>query len=900
MSVQAEAQIREALSRLETDPQSGLTEEVAQQRLLDHGPNEIKESERQSPIVMFLAQFKGVMTMLLIVAGIISAITGDLKDTVVIAVVVLLNAVMGFVQEYRAEKAVAALKKMSVSTVRVLRGGRIVEMPANQLVPGDIVRLQAGDSVPADGRLIDASNLTIEEAALTGESVPVEKDALHVADPGSQLGDRKSDVFTGTTVVQGRGTFVVDKTGMDTQLGGIAEMIGHSPTRQTPLQKRLGQLGLYLAIAAVSICALVFIAGVFQGRDISMMLLAAITLAVAAVPESLPAVITISLALGAQRMVKRHALIRRLPAVETLGCVTAICTDKTGTLTQNRMQVDTLYVAGNLLKRADTGFEDAGRMLVDDSPQSAAAANADVLSGLEAMSLCNDSEIQLDEDGVVQAIGDPTETSLILAAVHAGMDVHAMRDRLPRVAEVPFDSARKRMTTIHEASGGFFAFTKGALDVVLPRCTREMVDGVTRELSKERIAEIIGVSEECASRGARVIAAASRTLEEVPSKIVPESVESDLTFLGFAAISDPPRPEVPLSVTKCKDGGIHVYMITGDHGLTAAAIGRDLGIISEDDAVCTGAMLDGMDDAVLAEELVRYRVFARVSPEHKVRIVSALQEKGNIVAMTGDGVNDAPSLKRSDVGVAMGITGTDVSREASDIVLTDDNFATIVSAVEEGRTIYDNIRKFVRYQLATNTGEILTMFIGLMAGYPLPLLPIQILWVNLVTDGLPALALGVEPAEGDVMKRPPRAPDENVLARGLWQHVVWVGVLIALGTLALFVYRLESHGLAYARTMAFFSMAVFQLCHVMAIRREREPSLKTKLSTNKSLALAVIGTFVLQITITYVGPLAKIFKNVPISVPDMLLCVVVCTTVFFAVELEKAVARRRHNPESGE
>ncbi len=891
MTVEAEVQIREQLAELKTDSLCGLSEKEAQERLTTYGHNEIREAIQQSPYAKFFAQFKEVMSVLLIVAGIISALTGDITDTIVIAVVVLLNAIMGFVQEYRAEKTIAALKKLAVPAARVIREGRLMELPSHLLVPGDIVRVQAGDLVPADGRLTETVNLTVEEAPLTGESMPVEKDALHFCDSAAPIGDRKSELFLGTTVLQGRGTFVVQKTGMNTQLGNIAELIGKSPIKQTPLQKRLGQLGLYLAIGAVVVCAIVFAAGIFQGRDLKTMLLTAISLAVAAVPESLPAVITISLALGAQRMAKRNALIRKLPAVETLGCVTTICSDKTGTLTQNKMQVQCLYAGGHLLSRSEEGFVEEADIL--EGSQFIGIEDAGIKGFFESVSLCNDANIQFIEGGSIQAIGDPTETSLVLAAIHAGLDVSESKRLLSRVAEIPFDSTRKRMTTIHvDESGLTCAFTKGALDVVLPRCNQEMTNGSLHELTDERVAEINALGEQFASRGSRIIAAATRSFKQTPRDISEDLIERDLVFLGFAGISDPSRPEAASAVRKCRDAGIHVMMITGDHRLTAAAIGSDLGIASADDIVCEGSMLDDFDDDGLAEQVRHCRVFARVSPEHKVRIVTALQESGHVVAMTGDGVNDAPSLKKADVGIAMGITGTDVSREASDMVLTDDNFATIVHAVEEGRTIYDNIRKFVRYTLATNLGEVLTMFCGMLAGLPLPLLPIQILWINLVTDGLPALALGVEPAEGDVMKRPPRNPNENLFARGLWQHILWVGAFMAAATLTLFALEEKKHGVEYARTMAFFTIAAFQLFHVLAIRRERESAFKTKLSANPFLALAVIGTFAMQIVITYVSPIASVFKNVPISFSDLLLCTAVSSSLFFAVELEKALFRK--------
>lgn len=884
MNTQAQTQINDLLKALDTDPQSGLSEEIARKRLQDYGPNEIKETSHQSAIVMFLSQFKGVMTLLLIVAGIISAITGDIKDTIIISVVVMLNAVMGFVQEYRAEKSISALKKMAEPTTKVIRNGKMVNIPSHEIVPGDIIKLQAGDLVPADGRLIETANLTVEEAVLTGESVPSEKDALFFYVPDLPIGDRKSNVFMGTTVVQGRGIYVIERTGMNTELGNIAALIGKTPDNQTPLQKRLSQLGVYLALGAVVICIIVFIAGILQGQNLELMLLAAITLAVAAVPESLPTVITISLALGAQRMVKRNALIRKLPAVETLGCVTAICSDKTGTLTQNQMQVESLYIGGNQFKRTQSGFE-----IDNDNLEK----KADVKAMLEAMALSNDTVIQRTNGNNLKTIGDPTETSLVQAAIHFGIDVEKTKQEFKRVSEIPFDSVRKRMTTINKNESGIFSFTKGALDVILPRCAYQMKNGEIKQLDKEQISEILNTGEQVAARGSRIMAAASKTLNEVPAHPDQETLENDLVFLGFAAISDPLRPEAAAAVKKCKEAGIEVIMITGDHKLTAAAIGSDLGIVNNDNAVCIGSDLEKLTNQSLADNVANCNVFARVSPEHKVRIVTALQENGHIVAMTGDGVNDAPSLKRADVGVAMGITGTDVSREASDIILTDDNFATIVAAVEEGRIIYDNIRKFVRYTIATNMGEVMTMFIGMLAGFPLPLLPIQILWINLVTDGLPALALSVEPAEGDVMKRPPRAPNENIFARGLWQHILWVGSLMAIATIILFAVKLQSETVAYARTMAFFTIAAFQLFNVMAIRRERESAFRTNINTNRSLTIAVFSTFIMQVLLIYIEPLAKIFKIVPISFADIMLCTLISSSVFFAVEFEKFMYRRR-------
>ncbi|MHB0999078.1 MAG: cation-translocating P-type ATPase [Armatimonadota bacterium] len=893
MSVQVENEICDLLQEMGTHPERGLPQCEAEERLLKHGRNELVETTRKSAFAMFSSQFKDIMVLVLIAAGIISAATGDAKDTIVIAAVVILNAIMGFVQEYRAENALAALKRLAVPNAKVIRDGRLVDVPAHNLVPGDLVRVQAGDLIPCDGRLTEAVNLAIEEAALTGESVPVEKDALIPSDPDAPLGDRKSEVFMGTTITQGRGTFLATCTGMSTELGKIAKMIEENPARETPLQKRLSQLGMWLAIGALIICAVVLVSGLLQGRDFKTMLLASISLAVAAIPESLPAVITISLALGAQRMVHRNALIRKLPAAETLGCVTTICSDKTGTLTQNKMRVDSIYAGGHLVRRNTNGFIAIGRELLDG--ELSQTGDKSLQKFLEAVSLCNDGRLQADHEGNVEAVGDPTETSLLIAAQHTGMDPNSMQVLFPRIAEVPFDSVRKRMTTVHQSANGTIqSFTKGALDMILPRCLWELHDGVLTELNESCIERIRTIAEEFASRGDRIIAGASRAHSIVPADINADALECDMIFLGFAGISDPPRPEVAEAVAKCKSAGIQVNMITGDHMLTAAAIGNDLGIITQGDSVCSGAELDRLNKHTLAEKIENCRIYARVSPENKVQIVEALQSGGHIVAMTGDGVNDAPSLKQADIGIAMGITGTDVSREASDMVLTDDNFATIVAAVEEGRTIYDNIRKFVRYTLATNFGEVLTMFCGMLIGLPLPLLPIQILWINLVTDGLPALALGMEKSEGNVMNRPPRDPKESLFARGLWQHILWVGAFMAIATLGLFMLEIPKHGIDYARTMSFFTLATFQLFHVVAIRRERDSAFKSNMFANPFLAVAVIGTFILQTLIISSTWAAHIFKGVPVAPIDILLCTVVASTILFAVEFEKRYLRRNH------
>ncbi|MCU0607126.1 MAG: cation-translocating P-type ATPase [Candidatus Edwardsbacteria bacterium] len=868
--------IDEALKALETDAQSGLTEAEAQARLLKYGPNALAQGRRTSPLAIFANQFKNVMVLVLLAAAVISGLTHDITDSVVILVIAVVNAVIGFIQEYRADKAMAALARMAQPLARAVRGARVRELPSAQLVPGDLILLEAGARIPADARIVESASLRIEESALTGESLPVEKTARAL--PGDlPLAEQTNMAFMGTVCVYGRGRALVAATGMETELGRIARYIQTLRQGETPLQKRLAGLAKILAGATVALCALIFVAGWLKGIAPPLMLLTAISLAVAAIPESLPAVITIVLSMGIQRMVKKNALVKRLPAVETLGSVTVICSDKTGTLTQNQMTC-TDVICGGTFTVEGTGYAPAGRIMDGGAPADVSGAMGMLL---DACCLCNDAALAEEPAGWAIS-GDPTEGALLTLAAKAGKWKAQADARSPRVAELPFDSDRKLMTTVHrQEDGRFVCYTKGAVDNLLARCAAAAAP------------EIMAANRALAEGGKRVLAFAYRVIEAVPGRPVADDIERGLTFLGLVGMVDPPRDEARQAVRQCREAGIRPVMITGDHPATALAIARQLGIAGEDDALVTGAELKAISAEDLSARIDRISVFARVSPEDKIKIVQALKARGQIVAMTGDGVNDAPALKGADIGVAMGITGTDVSKEAADMILLDDNFATIVAAVAEGRRIYDNIRKFVRYMLSTNSGEVLTMTGGILLGLPLPLLPIQILWINLVTDSLPALSLGLEPAERNIMQRPPRAPGESLFAHGLWQHVVWVGLLMAIGSLGMMQWALtHGHSEAQARTMVFTCMAVYQLFHSLAIRSERYSLFKIGPAGNPQLLGSVVVVLGLQLLLLYWPPLGGVFKVEAIAAADLGISVAVASSVFWLVELEKWLFRR--------
>jgi Ca2+-transporting ATPase len=823
---------------------------------------------------MFLDQFKDFMIMVLIAAAVISGVLGEVLDTIIILAIVILNAVMGFVQEYRAQKAMEALKKMAAPAAMVIRAGEPAGIKARDLVPGDVVVLEAGSLIPADLRLIECASLKTEEAALTGESLSVEKHALPIPDSGLPLGDRRNMAFSGTSVSYGRGKGVVTATGMATELGKIAGMLQEEEEVQTPLQKRLTVFGHKLAWAILGICAIVFISGLARGENPALMFLTAVTLAVAAIPEALPAVMSIALALGAAKMVKQNALIRKLLAVETLGSVTHICSDKTGTLTQNKMTAQEVYLAGTALK-ADSAI-----------PPALAPLHAALL---KASALNNDSR-----KGPAGWLGDPTETALCVLAEAGGFDKVSLESSHPRLAELPFDSERKAMTTFHSGAleggeGQYFSVTKGAAENLLDNSSGFLTpDGV----SPDGKAAVQAAAENMAARGLRVLGLAFKRWDNLPGKGSPEK-EKELIFIGLVGLEDPPRPEAAAAVAECGGAGIIPVMITGDHPVTARSIAERLGIIKAGDAeaMLTGRELDALGQEEFARRVERVRVYARVAPEQKLRIVKALQEKGYFAAMTGDGVNDAPALKRADIGIAMGITGTDVSKEAAHMILLDDNFATIVKAVREGRRIYDNIRRFVRYVLACNSGEIWTIFLAPFLGLPIPLLPIQILWINLVTDGLPGLALASEPAEPDIMRRPPRPPGESLFSGGLGLHILWVGLLMG-GVCLAAQYWGISTGRDHWQTIVFTVLCLSQLGQAMAIRSEKRLLFELGLFTNRPLVYAVGLTVCLQLLVIYTPWLNKLFRTSPLSAGELVLALVLSSVVFIAVEAEK-LARRR-------
>jgi len=891
--------IAEALKQLGSST-TGLTRAEAGLRLEQYGLNELVEKKKKTLFMMFLGQFSDFMILVLIVAAVISGIIGEASDTIAIIVILVLNAVLGFTQEYRAEKAMAALKKMAASSAAVLRGNEHTPVPAAGLVPGDIVLLEAGTIVPADMRIIEFAHLKIEEAALTGESMPVEKQTEALPDEALSLGDRKNMLYKGTIVAYGRGTGVVTATGMRTELGGIAAMLQAEEEGKTPLQKRLAHFGKRIALTVLSICAIVFVAGLLRGEPAIRIFLVAVSLAVAAIPEALPAVITISLALGARAMAKQNALVRKLPAVETLGSVTYICTDKTGTLTMNRMTVEEVWVDGNIVKAEGKKFGDwEGERKTQSYPPTFLPSQLRPHQlFLTALALSNDA--RLDSAGTIT--GDPTEAALLAIARDKGYEKSAIEATMPRTAELPFDSERKLMTTFHEKPGvggqgsGFsekgkcVSFTKGAAEVMLERCVSVLTSAGIAPIDR---ASLTRVSDRMAEDGLRVMAIAMRSWEALPADLASGNVETDLVLLGLMGMMDPPREEAKQSVALCRSAGIIAVMITGDHPLTARTIAKRVGILDTDDAqaIITGKELDALTLPEFEQRVESIRVYARVAPEQKLKIVRALQDRGHFVAMTGDGVNDAPALKRADIGVAMGVTGTDVAKEASSMILLDDNFATIVKAVKEGRKIYDNIRKFIRYLLTTNSGELWTLFLAPFVGLPIPLQPIHILWINLLTDGLPALALSAEPAEPGIMNRPPRNPKEGLFAHGLGVHALWAGLLMGAVVLGLQAWSIHA-GDSHWQTMVFTTLCFLQLGHVMAIRSERESLFTQGIFTNLPLLAAVSATIALQLCTIYIPLLNDIFKTQPLTPPELALVFALSSVVFIAVEMEKLFKRR--------
>lgn len=844
--------------------ENGLTSGMVKERIEKHGYNEFREKKGKSTFQRFIEQFKDALIVILIIAAIISAALGEVADAGIIIVVIVLNAILGVVQENKAEQSLKALKKMAAPMANVIRDGTAMEIPSRELVPGDLILLDAGKYVPADIRLIESANLKIEESSLTGESVPVEKSKEIIDEKEVSIGDRINMAFMSSMVTYGRGKGIVVGTGMNTEIGKIADMISNVQEEVTPLQKKLADVGKLLGIASLVICAVMFIVGVAEGRHIFEMFMTAVSLAVAAIPEGLPAVVTIVLAVGVQKMIKRNAIVRKLPAVETLGCATVICSDKTGTLTQNKMTVKKIFTVN--------GY-------ADDI--------IDAKKALEISCLCNDTQIA-EENGEIKTIGDPTETALVDIALKSGIDKRELEKHYIRVDEIPFDSDRKLMTTINKNNDIYTVNIKGAPDVMLNKI-KFVYDGDSiRAITEQDIQKIKQGNEEMAREALRVLAVGFKEIDHIDK----ESAEEDIVFAGLVGMIDPPREEAKEAVKLCKTAGIKPVMITGDHKATAVAIASELGILKDETESVSGVDLENMSQQQLINSIEKYSVYARVSPEHKVRIVDAWKSKGHIVAMTGDGVNDAPALKNANIGCAMGITGTDVAKEAADMILTDDNFATIVSAVEEGRTIFSNIRKSITYLLSCNIGEIMTLFVATMLGWAEPLLPIHILWVNLVTDSLPALALGMEKSEEGIMNLPPRNPDKSLFADGLGAKILLEGIFIGIITLIAYLYGLKESEIT-ARTMAFFTLSISQLVHSYNVRYERKSVLFNKVFSNKYLNGAFLSALLIQCIVLTTPLTRKIFKVTLLNPQDILVVAACAISPLIIVELFKLIKKEK-------
>lgn len=873
--------VEETLELLATSP-DGLSAQEAAQRLAQHGPNELRAMQQVSPWALLLEQFKNVLIVILLIASALSILLGHGVESVAIVVIVLFAVLLGFVQEYRAERAIEKLRQMAAPAARVLRDGVEQEIQARAIVPGDIIVLRAGDRIPADARVIESINLQVEEAALTGESLPVSKQIAAIEDIEAGVGDRNNLVFAGTAVTYGRGCAVVVATGMRSEFGKIAEMLDAIDTGKTPLQEQLDVVGGMLARAAFVVVGVIVVLGLLRGQPFIEMFIFGIALAVAVVPEALPAVVTISLAIGVQRMVKHNALMRRLSAVETLGCTSVICSDKTGTLTKDEMTVREIVAGGVHYTVSGAGYEPHGVFLrngvaVDPSPL--------LCRVLEAGALASDAALIRNDAAHWEIKGDPTEGALVVAAAKVGIDKAELESRLPRIDEIPFTSETKRMVTLHQDGHTTIAFAKGAPEVILGACTRLLTADGERALTPSECRTIETSAQEMASRALRVLALAMRPDAK------PETVESDMVFLGLVGMIDPPRPEVRAAIQTCEEAGVRPVMITGDHPLTARAIAEDLGLLKTG-RVITGAELEALDDKTLEREVEAIEVYARVSPAHKLRIVTALQNRGHIVAMTGDGVNDAPALKKADIGVAMGITGADVSKEAAAMMLTDDNFASIVAAVREGRGIFENIKKYLMYLLSSNIGEIGLMAGATLLGAPLPLSAVQILYVNLATDGLPALALAVDPPDPNLMRRAPRNPKTGIFTRSVVSLMVVGGIWSALVNLLLFLWAMNSgRSQSEAMTMTFVALVLIQFFKAYNFRSDRESLLHGPFA-NKWLNLAILWELLLLVAIIYLPFLQQLFGTYSMPMYDWVIIVVIAATIVPVLEMTKVLVHR--------
>ncbi|HEY9631049.1 MAG TPA: cation-translocating P-type ATPase [Coleofasciculaceae cyanobacterium] len=915
----------QVIQQLGTDSVIGLSTDEANQRLSQQGANELIAQPPKSPWLMLWEQLIATTVVVLIVAAVVSALLGDLEDALAILAIVVFNAILGFTQEYQAGKEFAALKKMAMPKARVCRSREWQSLEARELVVGDLIQIEDGDQIPADGRLLESINLRTQESAFTGEALAVEKSADILSGDNLPLGDRHNMVFMGTVATYGRGKAVVTETGMGTELGKIADSMQSVEQEQTPLQKRLDQLGKRLALAAIGLVAIIFVFGLLRGEDFNSMFLTAVSLAVAVIPEGLPAVVTIALAIGARRMLKRQALIRKLPAVETLGSVTTICSDKTGTLTENRMTVTIFALAGHRVELKESFAQVTSLMDGKEStiqPGSGSELDSPIALTLVGSALCNNALLAADakprspssspDAEAPKAIGDPTEIALVVVADQMGLEKSALEKMFPRVAEVPFDSDRKRMSTIHQFSdiqgsqsslvgqlsslsqlpvAPYIVFTKGAVDGLLQQSSQVWMGDRTEPLDASWEKRIREANDQLAASGTRVLGVAFRMLEQLPQgAAIGEAIEQDLTYVGLVGMLDPARPEAKQAVQTCTDAGIRTVMITGDHPLMARHIAEDLGI-SKDGKYLTGQQISQLSSQQLEDQVESVSVYARVSPDQKLKIVEALKNRGHIVSMTGDGVNDAPALSKADIGVAMGIAGTDVAKEAADMVLLNDNFSTIVAAVEEGRVIYDNIRKFIRYSLTGNVSGVVIMLFAPLLALPLPLQPIQILWINLLADGLLAIALSVEPAEDNVMQRPPYAPNESVFSRGIGRDIIWVGTLMGAAFLWL-GYHGFSSGWQNWQTLVFATLAFSRMSLAFSMRSDRELLMHRGFLTNKPMLLAVLTTFALQIAVIYVPWMQSFFHTQALPIEDLAICLSLSTIGFWAVEFQKFFRRR--------
>jgi len=873
---------------------NGLTEKEAKERQKKYGKNEIKEKKRKSPIKIFFDQFKDFLIIILIAATIISFAIGEIADGIIILVIVLLCATLSFIQEYKSEKAIEALKRLAAPTAKVIRNGKEIKIPASDLVPGDIIVLETGDKVPADCRIIEEVNLQIDESVLTGESNSIKKITFPLANVGVPIADRKNMAYSGTVVTYGHGKAVVVSIGMETEFGKIAGMIQEIETEKTPLEVKLEYIGRWLGIVCLGVCFLAFLVGIMKGYNYLDMFIWGVSLAVAAVPEALPAVVTGALAIGTEKMARNNAIVKRLPAVETLGCTTVICSDKTGTLTKNEMTVRKIFVNNKTIDVSGEGYKPEGKFFYNKKEIKEIEREMELMFKIAV--LCNDS-ILTKENNQWKIIGDPTEAALVVAAKKAEIDYEELRNKNPRIAEIPFDMVRKRMTTIHPNDGRYIAYVKGAPEIVLDLCSKFLENGKIVKLTDEKKKEILKTVEKMGSHALRVLAFAYRDVKE--NELTPEleilnqeKIENDLIFVGLMGMIDPPRQEAKSAIEACKSAGIKPIIVTGDHAITTLAIAKEIGLVNKKETLksrklITDEELEKMSDEELEKIVENVSIFARVSPHHKLRIVNVLKNKGHVVAMTGDGINDAPALKSANIGVAMGISGTDVTKEAADMILMDDNFSTIVKAIEEGRVIYDNIKKYLTYLIRCNIGEILVLTSAFFLGLPVPLIAIQILMINLITDGLPALALGVDPPDPDVMKRKPRKPDENIFSKRMLLLISILVLNMFLVIIPLFNFYLKKSNLVKAQTVVFSTMVMFELFNAYNSRSDAKPLLRMNAFKNKWLNLSVLFSLVVLILIIQVPFLSNLFHTTSLTLQDYTIIFLSASSALFVSETFK-------------